>query len=167
MNKLKLTIILIIVLLLLFFSIGGFPLIIEHDKKQIINTNNTKIFNPLTIEKDLEYDKIVLLIDWDDWNNLPKNLAKRRVLICTNNNILEQFKKYFIFEQKKGDMATVTSKIIIFNEKQIVLESNIILDKHYIGIQGEKTGYAQSIHTKELYELFVQFKPYRKFILDI
>ena len=96
MNKLKLTIILIIVLLLLFFSIGGFPLIIEHDKKQIINTNNTKIFNPLTIEKDLEYDKIVLLIDWDDWNNLPKNLAKRRVLICTNNNILEQFKKYYI-----------------------------------------------------------------------
>ena len=125
MNKLKLTIILIIVLLLLFFSIGGFPLIIEHDKKQIINTNNTKIFNPLTIEKDLEYDKIVLLIDWDDWNNLPKNLAKRRVLICTNNNILEQFKKYFIFEQKKGDMAT-TEVLLLEHIKTLGAEGELV-----------------------------------------
>lgn len=164
MKKMYLTIILIVVLLLLFFSIGGFPLIIEHDKKQIINT---KTYNSLRDIKDLEYNKIVLIIDLNDWNNLPKNLAKRRVLICTDNNILEQFKNYFVFEQTVGDMATVTSKIVIFNNKEIVFKSNIIIDEHTIGIQGEKTGYARLLYTKEMYELFVQFKPCRKFILNI
>jgi len=164
MKKMYLTIILIVVLLLLFFSIGGFPLIIEHDKKQIINT---KTYNSLRDIKDLEYNKIVLIIDLNDWNNLPKKLAKRRVLICTDNNILEQFKNYFVFEQTVGDMATVTSKIVIFNNKEIVFKSNIIIDEHTIGIQGEKTGNARLLYTKEMYELFVQFKPCRKFILNI
>lgn len=164
MKKLNLTIILILVLLLLYFSIGGFPLIIEHAKNQITDTIYTKTFNPLRNKKDLEYNKIVLIIDWND---LQKNLAKRRVLICTDNNILEQFKNYFIFEQTEGDMATVTNTIIIFNDKEIVFKSHIIIDEYSIGIQGEKTGYARALYTKELYELFVQFKPYRKFILNI
>ena len=115
----------------------------------------------------MEYNKIVLIMDWNDWNNLPKKIAKRRVLICTDNKILEQLKNYFIFEQTEGDMATVTSTIIIFNDKEIVFKSHISIDKHSIGIQGEKTGYSKSLYTKELYELFMQFKPYRKIILNI
>jgi hypothetical protein len=167
MKKLIITLLLIGILLLLYFCIGGFP-IIFNDKTQILHfeKSDTKQFNPLeNVDLSFGKNKVVLLFSFDDITELPNNVCRKKVLVCSDNEILQQLKNNFTFEISGGDMATIESEIIVFKDNKLVLKTNFVLDKNLIGIQNKKTGLAKATNKEELYKLFEKFKPYRKLFL--
>lgn len=159
---------LILSLLSLYLYIGGFPFILNNHGEQVLyyekSVNET--FNPLkNIDFSSGKNEVLLLFSLDDIKELPQEITKRKVLICSDNEVLEQLKNNFTFEFSGGDMSTVTSEIVVFREGKLVLKTNFVLDNNTIGIQNEKTGWAKAVNSKELYNIFSKFKPYRNFFL--
>lgn len=153
----------------LYLYVGGFPIVLNNENQILVFEQiNNQRFNPLeNVVLNSGKNKILLLFTFDDINELPKGISKRKVLVCYDNEILKQLKDNFNFEISGGDMATVTSEIIVFKDDKVVLKTNFILEKNSIGIQSQKTGWAKATNTKELYKLFSQFKPYRKILLNL
>ena len=155
-------------LLSLYLCIGGFPIIINNHENQVLylDKEDNEKFNPLkNINFESGRNKVLLLFTLDDINELPQEITKRKVLICSDNEVLEQLKNNFTFEFSGGDMSTVTSEIVVFREGKLVLKTNFVLDNNTIGIQDEKTGWAKAVNSKDLYNIFSKFKPYRNFFL--
>lgn len=161
---------LIIFSLSIYLLIGGFPIIIGNNGNTILNieTPNNQTCNPLsTIDFSTGDNKAILLIDKDDFSELPDGMPQRRVLICRENDVLQQMKKDFMFRISGGDMATIGSELIVIKNDTIVLRTNIEVSKNNIGIQNEQIGWAYSTNKLKLYDIFKEFKPYRNFVLDI
>ena len=155
-------------LLVLWLSIGGFPIMLHHSPNTVfpsIQTNDSTI-NPLK-NIDMKNGKAILILSADDWSNLPKGMPARRVLVCTDAEMLQQLKDIFSFEISGGDMATVESELWVYSHDTLVLMTNIDISPNHVSIQNEQTGWAKSIEYEQLCILFTQFKPYRKPLLTL
>jgi hypothetical protein len=131
-KKVIIVFLLISIPLALYFSIGGFP-IVFNDEKEILNfeKNYENQFNPFyNADFNSGKNKVILLFSFEDINKLPQKIYKRRVLACSDNEVLRQLKNNFTFEVSGGDMATVTSEIIVFKDDKIILHTNFVLDNH-------------------------------------
>ena len=155
-------------LLVLWLSIGGFPIMLQHSPHIVfpsIQTNDSTI-NPLK-NIDMKNGKAILILSADDWSNLPKGMPARRVLVCTDAEMLQQLKDIFSFEISGGDMATVENELWVYSHDTLVLMTNIDISQNHVSIQNEQTGWAKSIEYEQLCTLFTQFKPYRKPLLTL
>lgn len=167
MKKLLITLLFIGGILLLYWSIGGFP-IVFNDNTQVLPLVklDSDIFNPLEgINLDSGENKVILLLSTDDIIELPSSIYKRKVLVCSDNSILNQLQNNFVFRISGGDVATVQSQIIVFKNNKIILKTNFVFNKNFIGIQNEKLGWAEATNKEKLSNLFEKFKPYRKLLL--
>lgn len=80
-------------LLSLYLCIGGFPIIINNHENQVLylDKEDNEKFNPLkNINFESGRNKVLLLFTLDDINELPQEITKRKVLICSDNEVLEQ-----------------------------------------------------------------------------
>ena len=155
-------------LLVLWLGIGGFPIMLHHSPHTVfpfIQTNDSSI-NPLK-NIDMKNGKAILTLSTDDWSNLPKGMPARRVLVCTDAEMLQQLKDIFSLEISGGDMATVESELWVYSHDTLVLMINIDINPNHVSIQNEQTGLAKFIENEQLCTLFTQFKPYRKPLLTL
>lgn len=161
----------VIVMFLMWTSIGGFPIIIkQHNSiKGQDEITNKNMISPLENNNfNRGHWKVVLVMNIEDISHLPYGIPKRRVLCCNNQQLLNELKKYFTFNISGGDMSTVDNKLLVYCDDTLVFETGVVLEQNHtlqVGIQNERVGWAEAVYPEELKNIFVQFKPYRKFWL--
>lgn len=167
MKKLLITFLFVGGILLLYWGIGGFPIVLDNSTQVIpLAKVNSGTFNPLEgMSLDTGENKVILLLSFDDIIELPSNVCKRKVLVCSDNSILKQLQNNFDFKISGGDMATAQSQIIVVKNNEIILKANLVIDENFIGIQNEKLGWAEATNKEKLSNLFKKFKPYRRLLL--
>ena len=149
-------------LIALWLGIGGFPKLAHRTTVMcfpIVQADDT-IINPLK-DVDMNDAKAFLILSLDDWSELPEGMPARRVLVCTDEEVLQQLKDNFLFEISCGDMATAESELWVYSHDTLKLMTNIVIEQNRIGIQNELTGWAEAVNQEQLCRLFSQFKPYR------
>jgi hypothetical protein len=100
-----------------------------------------------------------LILSGDEMGGLPPSIAKYRVL-KTSDQILINRLLNSTFVYTNGDMATVSSSLVIYSENKLVFSSAIVLDSPSNGLQSNNTGWLESSDPKELVALCSKFKPY-------
>ena len=108
-----------------------------------------------------------MIFNDNDWLYLPNSIPKRKVLTCSNNEILRIIQNKFEFRRLNADISTVSSEIIVVNNNHIVLKTGFAIDSDKVVIQNEKTGCLCSLRPYELCELFSSFQPCDKVVLLI
>ena len=149
-------------LIVLWLGIGGFPIVMHHSAQTVflaVQVDET-VINPL---KDIDVNdaRAFLILSSDDWRERPEGMPARRVLVCTDADVLQQLKDSFSFEISDGDMATVESEFWVYSHDTLVLKTNIVINPNYVGIQNEMTGWAEAVNKESLCRLLARFKPYR------
>lgn len=169
--KMKIKMIFFLVLVIIISSIlyfaDFFPLIFIS-KKTILPKNFVKEskFNPIE-NLDLNKKTVAYLIfSEDDLNSLPKKMRRSKVLFCNDNRILTKIKSVFFFSKLKGDMATCDSQIIIYNDGNKILQSDILISKNLLGLQNKVTGWSESCHRYVLTNLFSKFKVSKSVLIN-
>ncbi|MBR4537146.1 MAG: hypothetical protein IKO62_10950 [Bacteroidales bacterium] len=151
-----------------WLGIGGFPIVLRHSANTVfpaVHTSET-VTNPLK-DIDVTDAKAFLILSSDDWSERPKGMPARRVLVCTDEEMLRQLKGNFSFEISGGDMATVESELWVYCHDTLVLMTNIDINPNNIGIQNELTGWAEAVNKEALSLLFARFRPYHAPILSL
>lgn len=183
MAVIKKIIYLVVVILIIsfFFFIGVFPIVIDIDNKaiEIYDNNNSmleiledSIVNPfINMDFSEGYNQMFIIFDHSDLYTelkvLPPNICKRKVLYCTNNEVLQELKNNFNLEISGGDMATVTTQFLCFKDKQLVFYGDLDISSNSIGIQSPIYGWSRIINKKEIIEIISKFKPYKGFVLNL
>lgn len=149
-------------LIVFWLGIGGFPIVLHHSVQTVfpaVQVGET-VINPL---KDIDVNdaKAFLILSSDDWRERPEGMLARRVLVCTEADVLQQLKDSFSFEISGGDLATVESEFWVYSHDTLVLKTNIVINPNYVGIQNEMTGWAEAVDKEPLCRLLARFKPYR------
>ena len=166
----KITYIVTVILIIsLYLFMGGFPIVINIDDKAVETYNNDRsmieiprdsVVNPLiNIDFSEGYNQMFIVFDFADLytelNALPPNICKRRVLYCTNNEVLQEFKNNFNLEISGGDIATVTTQFLCFKNKELVFYGNLDISSNSVGIQSPIYGWSRIINKKEIIEIIV------------
>lgn len=155
-------------LIALWLGIGGFPIVLHHSTNTVfpaVHANET-VTNPLK-DIDVTDAKAFLILTSDDWNERPEGMPARHVLVCTDAEVLRQLKDNFSFEISGGDMATVESELWVYSHDTLVLMTNIDINLNHVGIQNERTGWAEAVNKEALCRLFARFRPYHAPILSL
>ena len=157
-----LPIILLAALIALWLGIGGFPIVLHHSDNTVFPAAQADetVVNPLE-DVDVNDAKAFLILASDDWSELPDGMHARHVLVCTDAEVLQQLKNNFSFEISGGDLATAESELWVYSHDTLVLMTNIDINPNHVGIQNERTGWAEAVNKDQLCHLFTQFKPYR------
>lgn len=178
----KITYIVTVILIIsLYLFMGGFPIVINIDDKAVETYNNDRsmieiprdsVVNPLiNIDFSEGYNQMFIVFDFADLytelNALPPNICKRRVLYCTNNEVLQEFKNNFNLEISGGDMATVTTQFLCFKNKELVFYGDLDISSNRVGIQSSIYGWARIVNKNEIIEIVSRFKPYRGIVLNL
>ena len=171
----------IILILSIYFFMGGFPIVINIDDKAVETYNNDRsmieiprdsVVNPLiNIDFSEGYNQMFIVFDFADLctelDALPPNICKRRVLYCTNNEVLQEFKNNFNLEISGGDMATVTTQFLCFKNKELVFYGDLDISSNSVGIQSSIYGWARIVNKNEIIKIVSRFKPYRGIVLNL
>jgi hypothetical protein len=151
----------------LFFTYD-FPIVFEDEQLEMVNINSSEqfTFNPLeNIDFASGNNIAYLLFERTDINELPKAMSRNKLFECSDNEILQNLKRDFIFRKSGGDMATCESEILIYKEEKLVLRSAIVLTDSLVGLQNSKFGWADAQKRESLKNSFIRFKPtYKLFV---
>lgn len=114
----------------------------------MIEIPRDSVVNPLiNIDFSEGYNQMFIVFDFADLytelNAFPPNICKRRVLYCTNNEVLQEFKNNFNLEISGGDMATVTTQFLCFKNKELVFYGDLDISSNSVGIQSSIYGWAR------------------------
>lgn len=167
-----LTSIVIIVLILflpIFFSYD-FPIVLNWNKKDIVNIQDTNqiYFNPLEgIDFSIGNNLVYLIFERTDIKNLPYKMKKNKLFECRDNKIIQEIQQNFIFKKSNGDMATCDSKIIFYNNNKLVFCSSFVFTDNILGIQNSKSGWADVKEKEKLKKNLIKFKPVYKAIVRL
>ena len=161
-RRLLILIIFLAGLIALWLGIGGFPIVLHHSAQTVfpaVQVSET-VINPL---KDIDVNdaKAFLILSSDDWRERPAGMPARRVLVCTDADVLQQLKDSFSLEISGGDMTTIESELWVYSHDTLVLKANIDINPNHVGIQSEMTGWAEAVNKEPLRRLLARFKPYR------
>ncbi len=138
----------LIVILFGFTFITGYSLIIDLNSKanvhQIKCSNNS--INPF---EKFDFDsgdkwEVHLVFDLHDIKELPKDIPKVNYLMTSDISVLNSMKNNWNFKCSNGDMATVTSKILLKKNDLVVFEAGIAMNDAFQGLQSKDFGWVQS-----------------------
>ena len=162
MKKPLILLVLFIAYMALWLGVGGFPRLAHHTIEMcfpVVQEGET-VINPLK-DVDMSDAKAFLIFSPDDWSKRPEGMPARRVLVCTDAEVLQQLKDNFSFEISGGDMATTESELWVYSHDTLKLMTHIVVEQNQIGIQNELIGWADAVNKEQLCHIFKQFKPYR------
>jgi hypothetical protein len=93
--------------------------------------------------------KVEVEISGDDLNDLSVRVPGRK-LSSSRPGVLRMIKNWkFIYNQ--GDLATVTSSILVYRNGVLVDQQGIVLDKNMIGLQSIKYGWISPADEEQVY----------------
>lgn len=162
MKKTLILLALFISLIALWLGIGGFPVVLHHSDNTVFPAAqaNETVVNPLK-GIDVSDAKAFLILSSDDWSERPEGMHARHVLVCSDAKVLQQLKANFSFEISSGDLCTAESELWVYSHDTLVMMTNIDINPNHVGIQNERTGWAEAVNKEQLCHIFTQFKPYR------
>jgi hypothetical protein len=100
-----------------------------------------------------------LVLSSQDIAELPDGIPRHKVLVCTQNAILENLKKSLVFRPTHGDMATCESRLLVYHEHKLVLSTAIVIGKTTTGIQSSHSGWLEATDPAGLVSVFGAFEP--------
>jgi hypothetical protein len=93
--------------------------------------------------------KIIIEIAGDDLSNLSVKVPGRK-LSTAKPQVLKLIRNWkFIYNG--GDLATVTSTILVYRNGTLVDQQGIVLDENQVGLQSIKFGWILPVNSKEIY----------------
>lgn len=156
-----------------FWCINGFsPIFVFADEDRDFYGNdfiaypNDDTHQDSIIVKPFEkvnFDKVVLLLDfgdYDDYVKLPQNIPHKKVLYCSDADVLKSLKRS-VWYSEGGDMCTISSRLLFYYNNRLIKSYNILLEQKQVGIQSFETGWIESVQKDGLIEIFSKFKPYK------
>lgn len=163
LKRALITFIILGAVLLSYFLLGKHPIVFRTSEASHVQMNNdTTEFNPLNDWTPDERDWCVyLIIDEDDFGQLTPELEPFKVWKANSIYALQSIQSAWNFKPSGGDMATVTSTVVIVYDGKIVFESGAVLDKNLLGLQGKGFGWAEPIQMKQFAETLKEFKKVR------
>lgn len=161
----------LLIIVVVCFVIGGFPISINYNtnranEKTIATNTITSQNSPVALLETTNFDKALLIIDYNDIILLPKSIPHRRVLWSSDSVIVRGI-KHSSWTKTEGDMCTTDSKILFFYNNQLIKEYGIVLEPNVVGLQSEEFGWIESIKSDSLIFLLSKFKPLRNVWLNI
>jgi hypothetical protein len=94
--------------------------------------------------------KIIIEIAGDDLSNLSVKVPGRK-LSTAKPQVLKLISNWkFIYNG--GDLATVTSTILVYRNGTLVDQQGIVLDENQVGLQSIKFGWISPVNSKEIYK---------------
>ena len=118
------------------------------------------VVNPIldvlpNVEKTVAY----LVISSDDRDQWRKHFGKSVVRKTSNPETLQVMREKLSFTITDSDLATVTSRLMIVHNGDLVLDVGIVMDDDRAGLQSREFGWAESLEATELIEAFKKFDP--------
>jgi hypothetical protein len=159
----------VIVLASLYF-LFDFPIILNGNQKESLIESDTadNIFNPIkSIDFNTGNNRVYLYFGNADIAELPKKMIKSKLFECSNNEILQDLKRDFIFKKSGGDMSTCESKLLVYKNDKLVFCSSFVLTDNVIGLQNSLAGWADALNQENLKNNFLKFKPTRKIFIKL
>lgn len=128
---------------------------IESDYGKLKLNDKTNVLESLDFSKG--HWKAYLIIDPSDFNDLNVSIKKVTCLKTEDISLLQKMKQKWRFRYTGGDMATVVSRILIFQDSKLVFESGIVLDNYREGLQSENFGWLEPVELNVLSKCCKQF----------
>lgn len=94
--------------------------------------------------------KVIIEISGDDLHDISREVAGRK-LSTTRPHVLKMIKNWK-FTYNGGDLATVTSSILVYKNGTLVDQQGIVLDRNQVGLQSIKFGWIQPNDRQEIYK---------------
>lgn len=156
------------------FFTGIFPIVAfdNIDEKDIpTEYSNESLQKDSTINflENIEFNKVILLMDFGDYDEycrLPQAIPHRKVLVCTDAELLNTLKQSS-WHFWGGDICTVSSKILFCNDNHLVQAYHILLSENQVCIQSCKTGLIEAVNKDIIQSVFSGFKPHHGLFLYI
>ena len=173
-NKLFLAIFIVFLVWYGCFFFGVLPIVVfddidKNDSPTECSSNSPQIDSTVNILENIKFNKVVLLLDlgdYDDCVHLPKDIPHRKVLVCTDTIFLNTLKRSS-WHFMGGDVCTVQSKILFFDDNHLVNAYHILLSANQVSIQSCETGLIEAVQKDKLLSVFSGFKPYYGLVLQV
>jgi hypothetical protein len=142
------------------FFIKGYPIVFRSSEVAEKKLHyDSAVFNPLNGYKFNEGDwAVYLILDKSDFEKLIPELNAHKVWKASSISVLQDMQATWNFKSTGGDMATVSSTIVIVHDRKIVFESGVILDQNLIGLQGKNFGWAEPVEKGKFVASLREFK---------
>ncbi len=149
--KIKKALFLIFGLAIILYTItyiSGYSLIIDLSSRKHIHkvkclSDSISPLKKFNFESDDSWEAH-LVLDFHDVNLLPKDLPRANYLKTTDISVLKNMGNTWNFKCSHGDMATVTSKLLLTKNGTVVFETGIHITNEIQGLQSEDFGWIQS-----------------------
>ena len=177
MRKIKIIVPIIAgIVFVFFYAIGGFPVVII-DEDAIERYQNSNVL--FTISKDSVIDPlhgmdfstgdnelflIFSLMD-SEMGNLSAGILRRKVLVCNDNKVLQEFQNSFNIRISGGDACTLVSRLLVYKDRELIFDGFVDIDSHSKGIQSPIYGWAEFVTAEKVLETMSKFTPYRGVVL--
>ena len=156
-KKILITIIVVIVLYC-FYSPIVIKLKEENATKSSLVKDEVFSLKKLFKEDHKNYKAYIILID-DDFEDLSPKIKKAKVLISTDQIVIDELLTCK-FKYTDSDVATVDSRIYIYDDGKLLFESGIVLDKNSQGLQNQEMGWVKPINENQFIAVCSKFKRY-------
>jgi hypothetical protein len=100
-----------------------------------------------------------LILDFEEMNALPAVIKKYRILRTTDQEVIKSLLD-LNFNATGGDMATVTSRLVIYADDDNVFSSAISLDLSNPGLQHSALGWTKPDKPTKMIEVLSKFRPH-------
>jgi hypothetical protein len=152
MKAKKIILIILAIILFIYFivvQLWGYPLVFDFSNK--IDFAEMKLQKGDTIKplEKFDFDKgswVAYLLLNNDKTNLSSEMPKGKCFKTTNIAVLKQMQSEWKFSYSGGDVATIESSIIIYNDGKKVFESGIAIDENSQGLQSRQFGWLEGLN---------------------
>jgi hypothetical protein len=161
MKKIYITIIFTFLLIIMIMVFTGTTIVITTAEPEK-SFEKFKKGDTVNVFEKLDFDKgkwcAYLVLSRSDFPDLNKLIPRRNCFKLEDINLMKQMKKEWRFIYTGGDLATVESFIIFYNDGKAVFESGIVLDQDLEGLQSSSFGWSEPVSKNLLTKYCMKFK---------
>lgn len=162
MKKMIIGIITLLLLILGLKLLTGYTVIIPISKYKNVQSelsiDKRGSVNPLNDFNFKEGDwEAYFIVSLSDFKELPPSFSNSNCFKTKDVEVLESMKANWVFQHHGGDMSTVESKLMIFNEGKLVYETGVVVSEASEGLQSKKYGWLDGTEGEKISTSLLKF----------